>query len=241
MKDSDLLLSLQRSNLFKNKTKDEIRHLLSNINYRIHCYDKKQIVFSYNQSADTMGILISGCVHVEKLLPCGKVVIITKKDDYSLIAEPSIFATIKFYDAIVTVYGKSTILLLHKNALLKLFTLDSAIMHNFLESVSNSMITLKNKISILSHRSIQARLSHYLIDSFNKEKSKEITLPFSKKALAEYLNVSRPSLSRELKILQDKNILSFKNRSFKIINIDALNNILLNDSNLSNLINPKDS
>lgn len=223
---NNILTILQNSNLFKNKSFDEINTLLSNIIYKIESFNKNEIIFSPNQIADTMGIILSGSLDIQKLFPSGKVVIVARKEKYDLIAEPSIFAKIKYYPTTVSVSKPCKILLIHKNELMKLFLMDENIMRNFLESVSNSMLVLKYKIEILSLNSIQERIVSFLIHACRDTHSNVITLPFSKKAWAEYMNVSRTSLSRELRKLEIDEILSFDNRTIEIKNLDKLEEIL---------------
>ena len=47
-------------------------------------------------------------------------------------------------------------------------------------------------------------------------------IPLKRNELAEYLNVSRPSLSRELVNMQDEGLIEFHRNSFKILDLTAL-------------------
>lgn len=222
---NDIYLALQKSYLFKNKSIGEIEQLISNISYKIVNFEKNELIFTPNKTADTMAIIISGSVETQKFFPCGKVIVLSKKTKYDLIAEPSIFAEIKYYPATACVTEPSKILFIHKNQLLKLFTIDSEIMQNFLESVSNSMVKLKQQITILSLNTIQERIICYLVYAYENTNSTSITLPFSKKTWSKYMNVSRTSLSRELRKLEENNIISFKKRTIEIIDLQKLNKL----------------
>lgn len=227
---NDLLLLLQKCNLFKNKSLDEIEQFLLNINYKIDTFKENEIIFSPIQTADKMGIILSGTVDVQKLFPTGKVVIIQRKKSPDLIAESSIFSRLEHYPSTVCACKPCQILFLLKTELLELFTLDKDFMLNFLESVSNSTLILKHKIGILSLDSIQEKIAGFLIHD-NKHNSKAdnlniITLPFSKKAWAEYMDVSRTSLSRELKKLETAGIISFDRRTIEIKNLERLEKIV---------------
>jgi CRP-like cAMP-binding protein len=121
-------------------------------------------------------------------------------------------------------------IIIHKDELLKLFTIDQAIMLNFLKSVSDSMLVLKHKIGILSLNSIQEKTASFLIHEYhhegNNKNSNPITLPFSKKAWAEYMNVSRTSLSRELKNMEIAGVISIAKGKIKIVDFARLEKIL---------------
>ena len=224
---STLLSALQTCILFENKTKDEIEYLLSRTIYRIDSFKRNEVIFSHDQSADIMGIILNGAVDIQKFFPSGKVVTIARTNSPSLIGESVIFSDAKHYPNALTAYKQCEILFIHRNEVIKLFSLDNQIMSNFLKSVSNSRLLLEQKIGILSLNSIQERIVCYLIHEYqNLDNSNIIRLPFSKKVWAEYINVSRTSLSRELKKMEQNGIITFKKGNIKIENLKRLKEIL---------------
>ena len=220
------LSALQKCALFKDKCTEEIEALLSNINLRISSLTENEVLFSPIEDADKMGIILSGTVDVQKLFPKGKVVIIERKKTADMIAESSIFTRLGYYSDTFVASKPCEVLLLTKKELLKLFRLDNAILLNYLEHVSDSTLILKNKIGILSLDSIREKICGYLIHDYKMNGSAAITLPFSKKEWAEYMDVSRTSLSRELRGLEDDGILSFSKRTIEIRDMDRLEKVL---------------
>lgn len=220
------LSALQKCALFKDQSSDQIEALLPKINFRISSLTENEIIFSPVDDADKMGIILSGTVDVQKLFPKGKVVIIERKKSADMIAESSIFTRLGYYSDTFVVSKPCEVLLLTKKELLKLFKLDNTILLNYLEHVSNSTLILKNKIGILSLDSIREKICGYLIHDYKMNSSYTITLPFSKKEWAEYMDVSRTSLSRELRGLEQEGILSFNKRTIEISNMDRLEKVL---------------
>ncbi|AOY74511.1 Crp/Fnr family transcriptional regulator [Clostridium formicaceticum] len=222
-----ILFSLQGCNLFKHKSLEEIDSLLSNIHYRIDAYKENEVVFSPYQIADKMGIILSGAVDVQKLFPCGKIVTLNRRTTSDLIAEASLFSKTKHYPSTISACTTCQILFIHKDELLKLFLMDKDIMSCFLESVSNRVLALNRKIEILSLTSIAEKIAYFLIHAHHDDDNNTITLPFSKKAWAEHMNVSRPSLLRELKKLEMDGLISIAKREIKIKDFEGLKEILL--------------
>ena len=218
---------LQKSYLFKNKQPAEIQSLLSQIHYQIQDFSENEMIFAAGQPADTLGIVLSGMVAVQKIFPSGKIVTVSSRSDFDLLADATLFAQTNCYPATLVAATGSRILLLPKPELLKLFALDQAIMLNFLCSVANRIFMLNHKIELLSLNSIQAKIAHYLISASEQSGSAVIRLPFSKKAWAEHLNVSRTSLSRELRQLSTGGLISFSKRRIVINDINGLQRILL--------------
>ncbi len=226
----NILPILQNCHLFKNKSLEEIDYLLSKTPYKIDAFKENEAVLSPIQYADKIGILLSGSVDVQKLFPAGKIVIIERKKSPDIIGQTSIFSQLTYCPDNIAVFKPCEILFIQQNNLLKLFELDRSIMLNFLESVSDEGILLKHKIGILSLDSIQEKIAGYLFyckKQQNKKKGDTITLPFSKKAWAEYMDVSRTSLSRELRKLETEGIIAFHKRTIEIVDMARLERILI--------------
>ena len=71
---------------------------------------------------------------------------------------------------------------------------------------------MNKKIAMHSQRTLRDNLMDYLLSLSIEQKSKTIILPNSKKQLADYLGVQRPSLFREFKKLKEEGILEINNR-----------------------------
>ncbi|QOR35229.1 Crp/Fnr family transcriptional regulator [Clostridium sp. 'deep sea'] len=225
---NNLYHKLQKCCLFNNKTCLEIEKLLSKINYRTSCYNKNDVIFSACQKATTLGIIISGSVDVTKNYPSGKkALLISRKKTYDLIGEDSIFSTLEDYPETFTANCSCEILLIAYNELLILLNNDKQLNLNLLTAISNYIIVLKKCTGILSLNSIQEKIAGYLYHEYLRTNSLVITLPFSKKDWAEHLNISRTSLSRELRALESLEIISFDSRVIKIINYKKLKQLLL--------------
>ncbi|AKL96389.1 transcriptional regulator Crp/Fnr family [Clostridium aceticum] len=222
-----ILLSLQDCNLFKLKSLEEIDSLLSHIHYSVDTFKENEVVFSPYQIADKMGIILSGAVDVQKLFPCGKVVILNRRTASDLIAEASLFSKTKYYPSTISACTTCQILFIHKDELLKLFLIDEGIMSCFLESVSNRVLALNRKIEVLSLTSIAEKIAYFLLYDHYDDDNSTILLPFSKKAWAEHMNVSRPSLLRELKKLEIDGLISIDKRVIQIKDFQRLKEILL--------------
>lgn len=220
------LSMLKKCTLFRNKESDEIESLLSNISYRTETFTESEVIFSPVQNANKMGIILSGTADIQKLFPTGKVVIIERKKTADIIAEASMFSKLDYYSDTIVACKPCEILLVTKKDLLTLFNLDPTVLLNYLEHVSNSTLVLKNKIGILSLDSIRAKIAGYLIYDYKMNGSHVISLPFSKKEWAEYMDVSRTSLSRELRGLEFEGILSFDKRTIVIKDLNQLEKIL---------------
>ena len=88
---------------------------------------------------------------------------------------------------------------------------------NLLAVMSQKTFALKQKLRILSQRTIRARLMLFLQIRAKRAKSNEFEIPFDRQALADYLCVDRSALSAELsKLRKERKVESVKNH-FKLL------------------------
>ncbi len=85
---------------------------------------------------------------------------------------------------------------------------NKTILKNYLEIISNKVFKIQSKVKILSQKSIREKILFYLITESKRLNKKKIPIK-SKESLAFYLNVPRPSLSRELIKLKEDNIIDY--------------------------------
>ena len=88
---------------------------------------------------------------------------------------------------------------------------------NLLTVMSQKTFALKQKLRILSQRTIRGRLMLFLQIRAKRAKSNEFEIPFDRQALADFLCVDRSALSAELsKLRKERKVESVKNR-FKLL------------------------
>ena len=82
---------------------------------------------------------------------------------------------------------------------------------------------LNRKITMATQKTLKENLLEYLRQQSILQHSNVIVLPISKKQLADYLGVQRPSLFRELKNLKEESILDVSNRTICLNNVQNFN------------------
>jgi CRP-like cAMP-binding protein len=88
--------------------------------------------------------------------------------------------------------------------------------------ISDKSLMLNKKVEYLSIKSIRGKICTYLLEQSEITKGNNIILPLKRNELADFLNVSRPSMSREMCQMRDEGIIDFHLSTFRIKDIDAL-------------------
>lgn len=78
-------------------------------------------------------------------------------------------------------------------------------------------MVLSNRIFCTVSKSARSRILSFLSAQALKSGSMEFTVPFNRQQMADYLNLDRSALSKELCRMRDEGILYFNKNNFKMI------------------------
>ena len=212
--------------LFHDIKEEEILCMLQCLTPKIQSYGKNESIVNSGESIDRFGIILEGEATILKENADGNRVIlsIVKKGD--LFGEMLVFSSRKIWPVSVRVQSSCKVLFLTNSDLIarcgKMCPWHNTMLQNFIKIISDKALMLNKKVEYLSIKSIRGKIALYLLDQYQNTKSNTITLPLKRNDLAEFLNVSRPSLSRELCEMRDDGIIDFHLSTFKIKDIAAL-------------------
>lgn len=212
--------------IFAGKKKPEIANILSQIEYEICHFDKNEFIFRMDQPSINIGIIIKGSIEVQKVFASGKVVSIVYRNKGSIFGGAVAFAKNSTYFCDVLAKEPSEVLLLQKQVVLDLLYKNNTFDH-LLDLAAANIVQLNRRIELLSYSSIKQKIAFFLLYDATSSDDDVICLPYSKKAWAEYLNVSRPSLCRELKNLSDKGMIVIKDKTIMLIHKEKLHSLLV--------------
>ena len=188
IKDTDLFLDLEI---------DEFNECLKNCNYKILNFKKGEYVAFRGDTVDGIYINLYGILVAEMLREDGNVKKIEELQKGKIIASAFIFGDKNKFPVDLVAKSEVQVLFIDKEEVIKVLTNNSKILKIFLDEISNKAQFLsKNLWESLSNKTINQKLAEYII---KKEKENIFSFDKSIKELAEYFNVSRPSLSRVIK------------------------------------------
>jgi len=217
---------LVKSPLFHGIESDELESLLYCLKPKIHMYEKNEYIKIAGDKFDSIGIVLQGEVTVNKENVAGNRVIVTKLEPGDMFGETLVFSSQPFWIATVQAQKKSKVIFIKGESILgecaKLCPWHKTLIQNMLRIVSEKALVLNRKVEYLSITGIREKICTYLLEQYKKSGNTTFILPMNRKELAEFLNVSRPSLSREMCRLRDEGIIDFHMSSVKILDPDRL-------------------
>jgi CRP-like cAMP-binding protein len=205
----------------------EIEEIINSLVYTIKSYDKDEVIAIENDDCDSLGVILSGNVEIHKPFPSGKVVTINHFSAGNVFGEALVFSERHRYPATIISSNKSKIMYIKREDIVKMMTHNPKIIKNFMGVLSNRILMLNDRITNLSYDSLRKKISSILLNEYKRQRSPNIILPYSRKKMAEILNIPRPSLSRELVNMREEGIIDFYKNKIKILDIRKLEDSLL--------------
>ncbi len=218
--------SLVKCSLFNGLSTDELKNDLSSIPYHIHHYDKGEIVFHLMEDASLMGIILSGSVQAQKSFPNGSQINVSTKHTGEMIGPAAAFSTSHRYPCDIVAIKASEVIMFDKKAMLSLMQKNIKILENFTSQISSSSYMLQQRLELLSYSGIAQKAAFYLLTKERQTGSSEIKIPETVTRWALLMNVSRTSLHRELKKLEEAGLIKCSMPVISILDSDGLEDVL---------------
>jgi len=219
---------INRCPLFAGKNEDEIDSILNCTPHSINRYGKSSYIVQTQGKMPLLHIILSGTVEIHRPLMTGNTLCIDTRTTGDMFGGAVILGgENEGYPCNVLASEPVWLLQIHRRDLLNLLLIDGDISRNLYSIFSHRVYDANTKIELLSYSAINRKIAYYLTVMTQADQSGAVTLPFTKTKWAEFLNVSRPSLMRELKVLSEEGYISIKGRTVEIRNRDKLDNLLL--------------
>lgn len=211
------LKNLKKNVLFDKIEDNNIQPLLKCLGAAVHKYDKNSIIFLAGDEITKVGIVLNGSVSVVKENISGDRNILANISSPDVFGET--FACVEIKESPITVIANSKceILLIEISKIIKTCpsscAFHSKLIENMLKLMANKNIMLNAKLEILSAKTTRDKLIAY----FSSQGKKKFSIPFNRDQLADYLNLNRSSMSRELCKMRDENIIKFEKNKFEVL------------------------
>lgn len=200
--------------------------ILNMVNTRITSYGRSQTIAFEGDECSSIGIVLDGHVEIQKLFLSGKTLTISTLSPGDTFGEVIVFSNMRRYPSTIVSSSSSKVMYIGRDDIVQLCLSDKGILKNFMELLSNKILMLNRKITLLSFDTLREKVCNYFMDEYRKQKSKDILLPLSRKEMAEALGVQRPSLSREFINMKDEGLIDFDKNRVTLLDIPALEDYL---------------
>ena len=217
---------LERSALFNGVSAIELREELERTPHHIQCYDKEETIFHMMEDATRIGIVLEGRAQAQKAFPNGSQVNVSVRGAGELIGPAAVFSNSRRYPCDVVALEPVTVMMFRREDLLGLLQKNILILENLMTEIASATYMLQQRLELMSYNGIAQKATFWLLMQARQTGKNTVKIPDSVSKWAMLMNVSRPSLHRELKKLEDEGIISYSHPIIQILDRDSLQDVL---------------
>ena len=217
---------LERSTLFRGVPAQELRNVLENTPHHIQCYDKEETIFHMMETAERIGIVLEGRVQAQKAFPNGSQINVSVRGAGELIGPAAVFSNSRRYPCDVVALEPVTVMMFRRFDMLSLMQKNVLILENLMTEIASATYMLQQRLELMSYNGIAQKAAFWLLMQARQSGKDSVRIPDSVSKWAMTMNVSRPSLHREMKKLEEEGIISYSSGVVKILDSDALQEVL---------------
>lgn len=215
--------ALQSSLLFRGIDNESLNIMLDCLKPKIRKYKQREIIIAYGQPFEGVGIIASGKVSLTKEMYSGNRIMMGVLDAGDILGEMVAFSDNSVWPMTVIAHEDCVLLFLPPDKITgpcsKICASHITLIMNMLQILSNKALMLNKKIEHLSASNIRGKISSYLLDIRRQTTGDTFTIPLKRHELADYLSITRPSLSREMGLMRDAGIIKFNGPLITINNM----------------------
>jgi CRP-like cAMP-binding protein len=216
--------------LFRNIDRDDLASMLQCLKPRIFNYGKNRYIAMAGEKFKSVGIVLEGEAMAYKENAAGTRVMMTLLKPGDIFGEIVAFSSQSKWPVTVETQQFCNVLFISRERIVgeceKVCPWHRKLIENMLMIVSDRALMLSRKVDYLSIKSIRGKISTYLLEQYRNSKSTTFMLPMNRNEMADFLNVSRPSMSREMCRMRDEGAIDFYLASVRIKDLDILKNMV---------------
>ncbi len=210
-----MIQELKKIKLLQSIEENYLKTILNNNQVVIKRYNKGMVLFEQEASCLTLDIVLQGKLSAHSLTLNGSEVMLFDFKEGYIIGANLLFNDNNLYPMTIYCTEDAEICHITKEGVEHLLK-SYAFVIPFIKALSINSKNMNQKIMMVTQKSLRENIQNYLIKQAVEQKSKLITLPITKKQLADMFSVQRPSLFRELKKMKDEGLIIINNKEIKI-------------------------
>lgn len=179
-------------------------------------------LFHSGESASAFFWLESGDMHLYRLTFDGEEKVFQIVGAGNLIAETSMFTEPGHYPLSALAESDCRLYRLPRQQLLDMVQSSPELAMKLLSTMSTRLYQAINRIDQLTTNNASQRLVLYLIDMYNQQHTRWLTLPVGMNVLARQLGIAPETLSRQVQRFKQNGLLSGQRKEWVLLDLDGL-------------------
>ena len=165
-------------------------------------------------------------MEAQKSFSNGSQVNVSVREAGEVIGPAAVFSKSGKYPCDIVSLEPVSIMMFRREDLLGLMQKDVRILENLTTEIASATYMLQQRLELFSYSGIAQKAAFWLLMQARQTGSGKVRIPGSVSKWALQINVSRPSLHRELKRLEEQSVISYAPPFIIILDPDALQDVL---------------
>jgi len=208
---------LRNTGLFTDIEPAELKSLISCINAAAKNFEKGEVILLAGDMPKYIGIVLEGQVNIVREDYNGNSSLLAAIMPGQIFAEALCCAGITESPVTVTAAAASSVMMLGFSRILSVCpnscSFHRKLIENMLGLLAKKNIMLQSRMEIIGAKSVRAKALLYL-ESLMPKQGCEITIPFNRDELANFLCVDRSALSHELGRMKKEGLIDYRKNVF---------------------------
>lgn len=214
--------------LFNGIKQEEFPSILPCINFSVKNYKQGEYIFLTGDKINYVGVVASGSLEIIKENAAGTKHIVDFLSPTNVFAEGIVCTPERISPVSVRCKEATTVLFIPFERIIQTCS-NSCSFHTLL--IKNMMLllgernfNLNRKIELLNLKGMREKLATFLLYESQKQHSQTFQIVPNRNELAEFLNVSRTSMCRELARMKEDGMIDYYLNTFRILSVNDLKN-----------------
>ena len=216
---ADLIEELESTALFRGMTREEIKEALSSLGCVQREYKKGSTILRAGETTGSTGIVLDGSITIENTDIWGNRTILNIVGQKGFFAET--YAVLHDEKLMINVCANEDCRILFIRIEDESFREPGSWQFHFLFNLmtisARKNLELSGRAINTSPKNIRGRVMSFLNFSAVRNGSTEFDIPFDRQQMADYLNVERTALSKELSRMKDDDLIKYRKNHFTVL------------------------
>lgn len=221
---------LKQSPLFRDIETSDMGTLLSCLNTNTEIYGEGEYIFFAGDKLNYVGIVLEGMVEIVKENLAGNKHILDFLKEADMFGEVIVCTADRVSPVTVKSRCNSKVLWIPYSRVIRACEHDCGfhvkLIQNMMVILGEKNMILNKKIEMLVLKGMREKLASFLLREYENRGRASFKIQHNRTELADYLNVSRTSMSREITRMKDEGMLDYDGRSFLLKDIEGLRQCL---------------
>lgn len=180
--------------------------VLERLDYVVNRVSTGDVVACQGEPCDHLYVLLAGRLRVDIVDAFGNRILIEHIESPRVFATPHLFGADNMLPATFTALDSGVLFAATRESAFRLISEEPGILQRFLCITGNCNHCTTKRLRALSYKGVRERLAVYLLDRL-AQGTDVVNMTHNNSQLAEYLNVTRPALSKEINKLKREGVI----------------------------------